>query len=497
VNHRVSQIALLVAVTAASPASVSARRLDPATLDAVVETALRTWDVPGVAVVVVSPERTLWLKGYGLRDVAANEPMTPDTLFPLASCSKAFTTTLAAMLVADGKLAWDDPVRKHLPNFHLVDPLADASVTLRDLFAHRAGLANNDFLWYRAPWPLADAVKRTCRMPLAKPFRTTFQYQSAMYTAAGFAEAQAGGDSWEAQVRRRIFEPLGMKSARCMTPSAGQAPDRASPYRAAGDGQIRPIPWYVQTEANPAGSVHVSARDLAGWLRFQLGDGTFDGKRLVTAAALGETHTPQIVIPMDDAIRAANPDTVQMSYGLGWVIQDYRGHELVSHGGVIDGFRAHITLMSRDGFALALLSNRHQTRLNQALTNTLIDRLLGLTPRDWNDYFQRLEKRTNDLKREARTERDKLRRPDQALPRQLTDYIGEYDHPAYGRAHVTVEDGKLVWQWSTFRGVLAHHHGDEFDLENEILDNPPLSFQADGAGKTSKMIFLNLEFKRL
>ncbi|HEY1381284.1 MAG TPA: serine hydrolase domain-containing protein, partial [Gemmataceae bacterium] len=360
----------LVAGLASVPGPTPARQLEPPAMDAAAEEAMRTWDVPGLAVVIVSPDRVMWLKGYGRRDVAADRPVTPDTVFPLASCSKAFTATLTAMLADDGKLTWDDPVRKHLPDFHLADPLADAGVTLRDLLAHRTGLGNHDFLWYHAPWPLAEAVRRTCRMPLEKPFRTAFQYQSAMYAAAGFAVARAGGDSWEALVRRRIFEPLGMASARCTTPTGEQVPDLATPYRAGPDGRLRPTPWYVQNEPNPAGSIHASARDLAAWLRFQIGGGTVNGRRLVSAAALAETHAPQIVLRMTDAIRAANPDTVQMSYGLGWVIQDYRGHLLVSHGGVIDGFRTHITLMPREGYALALLSNRHQTRLNLALSNT-------------------------------------------------------------------------------------------------------------------------------
>ena len=397
--------------TIAIPVPIFARRLDPATLDAAAEDALRIWDVPGLAIVIVSPERTLWLKGYGNRDIVAKQPMTGDTVFPIASCSKAFTTALAAMHVSDGKLAWDDRVRKHLPDFHLADPFADADVTLRDLFTHRTGLGNNDYLWYRAPWPLSESVSRTCRMPLAKPFRTAFQYQSAMYTAAGFAEAAVGRDSWAAQVKRRIFDPLEMKSARCTTPNPEQAADRATPYRAGPDGRLVPIPWYVQSEPNPAGSVCVSARDLSGWLRFQLGDGRFNGRRLTSAAALAETHKPQIVIPMDAAIHEANPETVQMSYGMGWVIQDYRGHELVSHGGVIDGFRTHIALLPRDGYALALLSNRHQTRLNLALSNTLIDRLLGLPKHDWNDYFRKLEDRANEAKRKARA---KQRRASQA-----------------------------------------------------------------------------------
>jgi CubicO group peptidase (beta-lactamase class C family) len=483
-----------LAAAVAIPSPAFCRQLDPATLDAAAEDALRTWNVPGVAIVIVSPERTLWLKGYGKRDVAANQPMSADTVFPIASCSKAFTTTLAGMLIDDGKMAWDDPVRHHLPNFHLADPFANSEATLRDLFSHRTGLGNNDFLWYRTPWPLAEAVSRTCKMPLAKPFRTVFQYQSAMYTAAGFAEAKTGGVSWEAQVKRRIFEPLEMKSARCTTPTAEQGPDRASPYRSDPDGRLRAIEPYVQSEANPAGSVHVSARDLAGWLRFQIGDGTFNGRRLLSAAALAEMHKPQIVIPMDDAIRAANPGTVQLSYGLGWVIQDYQGHELVSHGGVIDGFRAHITLLPRDGFAVALLSNRHQTRLNLAMSNTLVDRLLALPTRDWNDYFKRLEDRSNAQKRTDRARRNEARKPDQ--PRPSADFIAEYVHPAYGSARVSLEDGKLIWRWSTFRAELTHHHADVFELSNEFLDDQLIEFRADDAGKVTGMVFLSLEFKR-
>src|SRR5947209_16230743 len=254
---------LLLALTiAAVPSEAGARPLDAKTIDVLAEEALRAWDVPGVAVVIVTPERLLWLKGYGHRNVAEQTPVTPDTVFPLASCSKAFTTALAAMLVDEGKLKWEDPVRKHLPDFHLSDPLADADVRLRDLFCHRTGLANNDFLWYRAPWPPPEIVRRTCKMPLEKPFRTALQYQSAMYTAAGFAAARAGGDAWETLVRRRIFKPLGMSSATCVTPTDEDAPDKATPYRAGRDGKLRPIPWYVQTEPNAAGSIHVSARDL-------------------------------------------------------------------------------------------------------------------------------------------------------------------------------------------------------------------------------------------
>lgn len=472
-----------------------ARPLDAVTTDRIADEALRTWGVPGVAIVVVTPDRVLWQKGYGRRDVATDRPVTADTVFPLASCSKAFTTALAAMLIDEGKLGWDDPVRKHLPEFHLADAFADSGATLRDLFSHRTGLASHDFLWYRAPWPLTDIVRRAGLLPLEKPFRTAFQYQSVMYTAGGFAVARAGGDSWEALVRRRVFEPLGMSTARCTTPTAEQNPDRATPYRADREGKLHAIPWYVQSEPNPAGSIHVSARDLAAWLKFQL-TGTADGRRLVSVAALDETHRPQMVIGMDDAARAANPDTVQLSYGLGWVVQDYRGHTVIAHGGVIDGFRTHIALLPRDGIAFAVLSNRHLTRLNLALANNLTDRLLGLPPRDWDTFYRDLTRREDGAKRDARRQRDAERRPDQRPSRPIADYAGEYDHPAYGRATVTIEGGSLKWGWSSFRGDLTQHHGDVFELANEYLEDPLIDFHVGENGKVSRLAFLNLTFKR-
>jgi CubicO group peptidase (beta-lactamase class C family) len=492
-------LALVVAAGVAAAVmhpTVARPAIDPAAIDALAESARHAWDVPGVAAVIVSPDRVLWLKGYGVRELGGDQPMTPDTVFPLASCTKAFTAVLIGMLADDGKLAWDAPVRKHWPDFHLADPLADAGVTLRDLLTHRTGLASHDFLWYRAPWPLEDIVHRAGRLPLERPFRTAFQYQSVMFAAAGLAAGRAAGDSWDALVRKRLFEPLGMASARCTTPTAAEAPDRATPHRPDRDGRLRVIPWYVQAEPNPAGSVHASARDLAAWLQFQLGDGSYRGRRLISAANLAETHTPQFALRVDGIIREANPETLQMSYGLGWVIQDYRGHLLVSHAGAIDGFRAHITLMPRDGYALALLANRHQTRMNLALSNALVDLVLGLPARDWNTHFLALVKREAEAKQAARRERDRERRQDSPPSRPLADYAGAYEHPAYGTATVRLADGRLNWEWSSFRGPLAHHHADTFQLDNEDLDDPVIEFLADGVTGVTRLVFLNLIFQK-
>jgi CubicO group peptidase (beta-lactamase class C family) len=469
---------------------------DEKAIAALTAEALKAWDVPGAVVVVVRPDRTAYLGGSGVRELGKDAPMTPDTLFPLASCSKAFTTALIGMLADEGKLAWDDPVRKHLPDFKLADPLADANVTLRDLCCHRTGLGGHDLLWYRAAWGPEEMVRRAGLLPPDASFRSTFQYQSVMFTAAGLAAGRAAGGPWGDLVRKRLLAPLGMKSAGCKTAEADPAA-RATGHRPDRDGKLRPVEWYPVSEPNPAGSVHVSGRDLANWLRFQLGDGTFDGKRLISSAALEETHTPQIVQRMDDEARATHPETVQMSYGLGWVIQDYRGRPQVSHAGIIDGFRIHLTLLPRDGWGVAVLANRHATRMNLALSNRLVDELLGVPPRDWNALHLGLARKEEEEARERAAKRARDRRPNTRPSAALPAFAGAYEHPAYGRGQVRQERGALRWEWGNWRSPLEHYQDNVFTLREELLNDPPVEFAVDFTGAVTAMRAFGVTFQRV
>ncbi|HJT79300.1 MAG TPA: serine hydrolase [Gemmataceae bacterium] len=493
-------VPLALLLTLAPLPAAPAESFDAARVDRVVEDALDAWRVPGVAVAIVRDDRVIYLKGHGIKEVGGQDPVTPDTIFPIASCTKSFTTTAMAMLVDDGKMAWDDPVRKHVPYFHLSDPLADGQVTLRDLVTHRTGVGPHELLWYRAPWSQEEAIRRIGRVKVEYPFRSSFHYQTTMFTTAGHAVAAAAKTSWADFVRRRILEPLGMKHVSFTTAEALKAADHASPHRPGRFGQLEVIPWYKMDVPEPAGSINASARDLAQWVRFQLGDGTFDGKRLVSAANLRETHTPQNIIRLEGVPRAMNPDTLQMSYGMAWVIQDYKGHLEVSHAGLIDGFRAHITLVPADHLGIVLLCNRHQTRMNLALSNTLVDRLLGLAHRDWNAFYQ-AEVRQEAAEAEARYRaREASRQPDTHPSHDLAAYAGTYEEPAYGTAEVTLEKGGLVWHWSSFTCPLSHFHYDTFTAESDVLGNPRIVFTlgADGEVATMKVVdALNVEFKRV
>ena len=165
------------------PGHTVAQAVDSDAIDAIVKDALKFWHVPGVAVGIVRlgdrrDDQVVYLRGHGLKEIGKPDPVTPDTIFPLASCTKAFTTTAMAMLVDEGKMNWDDPVRRHVEFFHLSDPAADALVTLRDLVSHRTGVGSHELLWYRAPWSQEETIRKIGKVKLDYPFRSGFRYQT-------------------------------------------------------------------------------------------------------------------------------------------------------------------------------------------------------------------------------------------------------------------------------------------------------------------------------
>jgi CubicO group peptidase (beta-lactamase class C family) len=473
--------------------------LDEADIDAIVTRSQHAWNVPGVAVAVVRDDRVIYLKGFGKRAVDEKEQVTPDTLFPIASCTKAFTTTAMAMLVSEGKLGWDDPVRKHVPNFHLADPLADSQVTLRDLVSHRTGVGSNDYLWYRSPWDREEVVRRIGLVKPKYPFRGGFEYQSTMFTVAGMAVESASGEKWEDFVRERICTPLSMNAIAFTTAEAKKSGNLASPHRADGAGKASVIPGYAFARPEPSGSIHASARDLAQWLRFHLGDGTFEGKRLVSAAALAETHSPQNTIPYD-SVKASHPETTEMRYGMAWVLQDYRGEQLVSHAGQVDGYRVHLAMLPSRHLGIAILNNLDRTQMNLAISNTIVDRVLEAPAKDWDLFLRGVVRKEEAAAREKQqawlAKRDPAARPS----RPLTEYTGRYSEPAYDTAQVVLEDGKLLWKWSAFSAPLVHDEHETFVIQEPMLGYPRLVFQLDAEGRPSGMEVahpLSVTFRRV
>jgi CubicO group peptidase (beta-lactamase class C family) len=476
--------------------SPPAQALDVKAVDALAEEALKFWRVPGCAVAIVKDDKVICLKGYGVKERGKPQRVTPDTLFGIGSCTKAIAATAIAILVDEGKMSWDDPVRKHVPFLRLADPLADREATLRDLLCHRTGLLRHDLLWYRAPWTLEESVRRMAHLELTHSFRARFEYNNLSYITLGFAIAKASGMSWDEFVRRRLFSPLGMSGAVFTRSAALAAADHASPHHRQDDA-VTVIPWYDDDkQVRASGSVKAGARDLSRWLRFQLASGRWDGKQLVSRRNLLETRRPQVVTPIPAPLER-EADTTQASYGLGWRLYDYRGHALATHGGAVDGFRAALTLAPKDGLGLVVLANADVLEMPQALSADLLDLLLGLKKKDWNDIYEAKRKRVWEL-RQAVEKAWLARRQTGTKPsRELEAYTGRYVHPAYGTATVTLEKKQLVLSWSSFRLPLEHFHHDTFTGQ---LPHEPLRrafvFTLGSDGTPARLRFLEQEFKR-
>jgi CubicO group peptidase (beta-lactamase class C family) len=474
----------------------------PPDLDALLKRARVRWGAPGLAAVVVRDDRVVYLKGFGVRRHGSAEPVTPDTLFGIGSLTKAFTATALAVLVDEGKAGWDDRVRKHLPWFRLADPLADRDVTLRDLLCHRSGLARHDLLWYRAPWSVEESVRRLAFLPRSTSFRSTYEYNNLAYLAAGLAIASAARTPWHSFVHKRLFDPLGMKGAVFTAQAARKARDHATPHHRDPGGKLTAIDWYPDDrQIRASGSIKASARDLGQWLRLQLAGGSLGERRLVSAEAVGETHTPQVVVPLDRRL-ARLTGASQVSYGLGWLISDYRGRRLLAHGGAVDGFRAQILLLPAQRTGVVLLSNVDENTFLQATGYVVLDHLLRLPRKDWHGHFKARAAETERALQALARRRAAGRRADTRPARELAAYAGSYHDPAYGTATVTRKGTELTLKWSGFRVPLRHWHYETFIVGGEKkltnrLGGEFAVFTLDEGAEVRSMHFLGRTFRRV
>jgi CubicO group peptidase (beta-lactamase class C family) len=408
--------------------------------------------IPGLAVGVVERGHLVFARGFGYRDVDKHLPVTPDTLFAIGSCSKAFTATAIALLADEGKIALDTPVRTYLPDFSLEDPAASATLTTRDILTHRSGLPRHDFFWYHAPFSRDGLYDRLRFLEPSGPPRAQWRYNSLMYVVAGRIVEKVSGDSWERFVQTRLLLPLDMRRT-VLSPEAMEAdPDHALPY-ALRDGRVQPIPMLKQLSAiAPAGAVQTSVRDLAHWLTFH----ATRSPGLLGEGMWRELHRPQAEMPA-----SAETEVQRPYYALGWIHESYRGNTLVVHNGAIDGFTVHLGFLPETGQGLILLMNRDLAReALMALAYSAYDRLLGLEPLDWEG---RLKEMPEPLQQVAAI----------ALDFPIDTVVGRYEHPAYGALTVRAIGNTLGMEFRTLRFTLVYQGDRRFLSQEPIAAGAP------------------------
>ena len=471
----------------ADPSAAAASAL--AGFDEFVQSAMKSWGVPGLAIAIVKDGKVVLAKGYGLRNIQANSPVTADTIFAIGSSTKAFTTMALGILVEEGKLGWDEPVTKYLPKFALKDEVAGKRMTPRDLVTHRSGLPRHDLMWYNAKLSRPELVARLPYLEPNEDFREKFQYQNLMFLTAGHLTAEVAGTTWEDVIRTRILDPIGMKNSNFAVSESQKGSDFATPYTLK-DKTAVDVPFRVIDTMGPAGSINSSVNDMSKWLQVNLGGGAIEGKRIVAARQVQDMHQPQMVIQSFPGL-SDDPEIQQPSYGLGWIIESYRGKKRVHHGGNIDGFSTQVSLLPADGIGVVVLTNLNATGLPDILARHASDRLLGLEPIDWNGRALKRrdvgEKAAAIAKKAAGEERKTGTKP----AHTLDEYAGEYVHPAYGSVTVMRGGEGLTARFHDLPMRLNHWHYETFraDVEEKNLSELKLFFQffTDTQGEVDRL----------
>lgn len=429
------------------PGTQKSTAVDLAALEKFIETHRQTFKVPGMAVAVVKDGKVVLSRGFGVKEYGKTGKVDENTLFAIASNSKAFAAASLAILVDRGKIKWDDKVVKYLPYFQLYDPYVTREMTIRDLLRHNCGLRtfSGDLLWYETQYDAPEIIKRARHLKPKFSFRAGYGYSNIMYTAAGEIVPAVTGKSWGDFVKENLFKPLDMKTTNIGIAELKKQKNYATPHFIDLDGNTVKVPYSTSDRIAAAAGINSNVKEMTNWITMLLGKGNYKNQQLLSYDRLYEMWSPQNIIPISQASVKFFPAVHFKAYGLGWGLSDYHGCKIISHGGALDGMISRVTLVPEKQLGFVILSNSINS-FPGILQYKILDTYLGIEGNDRvNTYKPLLDNR--DIKRKMK--RDAFM-AEIATPRESLDetglksYTGTYNCPLYGSAKVALENGKLV-----------------------------------------------------
>lgn len=459
------------------PLATKAQQYQPANdtrfknLDTAFQRVLKTWHAAGFAIAVVEKNKVVYAKGFGYRDVAAKLPVTPNTLFAIGSCTKAFTATLIGKLQQDGKLDIDKPVYNYLPSLKFYNDAMNSTITLRDMMSHRTGLPRHDLSWYFFNSPSTDSlIQRIQYMEPTFGVRQKWQYNNFMFAAQGDVVEKLSGKSWEDNIKEKFFVPIGMNRSTVNIPDMEKIDDISVGYGLKKDTIIQALTYYHINGMAPAGSINSSANEMAKWVTVWINNGKFEGKEIIPTAYRTDAISSQTII--DAALPSKEvPDVFFANYGFGWFTASYKGHYRVEHGGNIDGFSASTCFFPTDSVGIVVLSNQDGSPVPGIVRNLVADHMLGLKYFDWNGF----QKKGAD---KAKAEAEKLKKEivvstnHNPATHALADYVGNYTNPGYGTLAVRLVKDSLLINTFNNKVWLRQNNYDVFDVFIRNLKEP-------------------------
>ncbi|WP_179344491.1 serine hydrolase [Winogradskyella ursingii] len=406
-------------------------------LDNLIQETLTTFEVPGISVGILKDSEVVYSKGHGVRSLTTKKDMTEETLVGVASNSKGFTCFALAMMIDEGKLNWDDPVRKHIPEFQLYDPWVTAHFTVRDLVTHRSGmgLGAGDLMFFPEgnDFTVDDVINGVKYLEPESSFRSQFAYNNNMFIIAGEVLKRVSGLSWEEFIETKIMKPVGMINSKA---SYNRVTDKSNIIDAhtRAEGEVIQIPHDWSPTANAAGGIVSNVPDMLTWAKFLMNDAvTESGERLLSEDQFHELW--QLQTPL--RVRANDPyDSNFRGYGLGWFLTDVKGgHKQVYHTGGLIGTVTQFTMIPDLDLAIVVLTNQMNGNAFNTITNTIKDSYLGYEDRNWiQQYDERNSgylKYNDSIKAEVFSQVEKIKgspklpKPEQIVGTYSDDWFGD------------------------------------------------------------------------
>ena len=452
------------------------------------------WNVPAVSVGIIHNDSIVLLEGYGEREIGTKKTVDGNTLFAVASNTKAFTATAIGMLVDEGKLKWDDKVIDYLPWFRMYDPYVTANMTIRDLLTHRSGLAtfSGDLIWYGSTHSRQEVIKRAALLKPVYGFRSNYGYSNIMYLTAGEVIKAVSGQPWEEFVKERILDPLGMSNTLTSTTQLSNVTNVAIPHNDLDD-KVIAIDYLNWDNIAPAGALLSSSSDMLKWLQFQLHKGKWNDSTLVSAKSMHEIWSAQTVQNVSTNSERLWPSTHFKAYGLGWGLMDYHGRKIISHSGGYDGMISYSAFVPEENLAFVILTNKNSS-LYYPLNYKILDTYLSNDTTDWSTmFFDIIEK--NTLAEDRAAEEEAAQRKVGTSPTlPLADYTGLYKSDIYGEASIELNEEGLYLrflQTPIFHSPLGHWQYNTFTVKFPDVPSLPrgkVAFVLDLNGKVEKML---------
>jgi CubicO group peptidase (beta-lactamase class C family) len=466
--------------------------------DAYVESSRKLYQVPGLAITVVKDGKVIFNKGYGVQQLGTSNQVNSQTLYACASTTKAMTATCMGMLVDEGKVKWDDPVIKYLPEFQLFDPFVTRDLKIRDLFTHNSGIGNADFLWTIMDIPSDEVLKKMSMVEPSYSLRSSFIYQNIFYLAAGKVIEKVSGIPWEVFIQKRIFEPLIMTRT---FPLLSQVKDanQSHPHHLV-DGKITVIERTRADVIGPAGSVWSCADDMGKWALCMLDSSKYNGGKLLKPATWNEIFKPQVMVTATQFYPTAQLTKPNWTtYGLGWFQQDYKGRKVNFHTGSLAGETAIHGQLPSEKLAIYVFGNLDHAEVRHALMFKAFDHFALGGTRDWSTDFFNLYKKLNEAGEREEKKQEATRVTGTKPSQPIANYEGTYTSPLYGELVVTVKDNSLLINMNYIaKATLDHWNYDSFRgfYEKRWWGQTTANFSIDSKGKISSVVIEGMHFNR-